>query len=182
MLSNRGWDCAEAASLCSWSYEVFRLGEERFDDDPSGKTAQDLHRLMVAIQDTTVNRTPIDVARIREYLQGTEDVVKFLRVEDCLGVASQLRSSVDLALDECSQNRCFARKQLEKRLREIEDARAQLDQQEKTARAELQGTEDHNRGLAAAKIVEATEKLQAVLRRVESGLGGWKNDVRTEAP
>lgn len=173
-LLSHGWDCPEAASLRAWSEEIYRLRGEESEDNMSNVAAvKDLTQLMASVQDTTVNRTPIDVAKIQEYLQGAEAFVKLLGLEDCLGVISQLRLSVCMALDESSRNNCVAQQRLEKRLREIEVARARLDQQVKVAEAELQEAEDHNRSLAATNILEATERVQAILRRIDSGLGDW---------
>lgn len=109
--------------------------EKKFEHSQRDKISKDLHLLATGIQDTIVNSTPIEIATVIKHLRGMEAIVKLLIIEGFLGAASRLRSSVCLALDEISQNKCFAEKELEERLRETKNARAQLDQQDKAARA-----------------------------------------------
>lgn len=181
ILLRHSWDCAEAASLRTWSEEIDCLRKAKSDDDISdAAAAKDLNLLMAAIQDTTVNRTPIDIARVQEYLQGAEAFVRLLGIEDCLSVISQLRSSVELAINGYSQSEGFAQRILRKRLLEIADARADLDKQEKIARDKMQKAKRVVRDRVEAEIVKAIEKVQAALLRIDSDLGNWENKMDLE--
>ncbi|KAH6953997.1 hypothetical protein BKA56DRAFT_706874 [Ilyonectria sp. MPI-CAGE-AT-0026] len=120
LLRKRGWNCVEA----------FISMRHTFDTEPS----RDLLQSVASIQDTVVNRTPIDSSRMKKFLDDAVELTEILKIKDYSDIVKKVRLDIGMAIVGLSREEQEAEDQQDKKLKRIAEERMELDRREAEVR------------------------------------------------
>lgn len=129
LLRKHGWNCAEAVALRTWM-DQFASIQHTFDTEPS----RDLLQSVIGIQDTVVNRTPIDSSRMKKFLDDAVELTDILKMKDYGDMVKKVRLDIGKAIEDLSREEQEAEDHQEKKLKRIAEERMKLDEREAEVR------------------------------------------------
>jgi hypothetical protein len=164
-LRKRCWDCPESVELSKWT-EVF--GREGILERGSPrKTLKELLHSIANIRHTAVHRLRTSSVGLELFIADAEDLVEVLGDPAYSKSISQLRTNVNSAITELTQNKQFLQLQLEHTQAAIEQQRAELDRREQEAINDAREEDRKYQILAGERVQKALEVI--------GNLGGTDN-------
>jgi hypothetical protein len=157
ILRNRGWDCPELVELSKWT-EVFRQ-EGILERESTRKTLKELLHSIANIRHTSVHRLRTSSVGLEMFIADAEDLVEVLGDTEYAKSISQLRTNINLAITELTQNKQFLQLQLEHTQAEIEQQRAELDRREQEAINYAREEDRKYQIVAGEKVQEALKVI-----------------------
>ncbi|KAH7233902.1 uncharacterized protein BKA55DRAFT_523373 [Fusarium redolens] len=110
-LRNRGWDCPESVELSKWTEVLKREGVLKREN--TRKTLQELLYSIANIRHTAVHRLRTSSVGLEMFIADAEDLVEVLGDTAYSKSISQLRTNMNSAITELTQNKQFLQLQLE---------------------------------------------------------------------
>ncbi|KAK2470480.1 hypothetical protein H9L39_18097 [Fusarium oxysporum f. sp. albedinis] len=156
-LRNRGWDCPESVELSKWTEVLKREGVLKREN--TRKTLKELLYSIANIRHTAVHRLRTSSVGLEMFIADAEDLVEVLGDTAYSKSISQLRTNMNSAITELTQNKQFLQLQLEQTRAAIERQRAELDRREQEAIDYAREEDRKYQILAGEKVQKALEVI-----------------------
>ncbi|EXK78110.1 hypothetical protein FOQG_17198 [Fusarium oxysporum f. sp. raphani 54005] len=156
-LRNRGWDCPESVELSKWTEVLKREGVLKREN--TRKTLKELLYSIANIRHTAVHRLRTSSVGLEMFIADAEDLVEVLGDTAYSKSISQLRTNMNSAITELTQNKQFLQLQLEQTRAAIERQRAELDRREQEAIDYAREEDRKYQILAGEKVQQALEVI-----------------------
>ncbi|GKU13200.1 unnamed protein product [Fusarium langsethiae] len=135
-LDKRGWTCAEAVPLQTWTV-LFRQNET-FETEENAFTLSYILNSVDNVQGLTIYRRVIDLDELRELLSHVEEFVQLLNTPAYWSAVKQLRQVIEDTLRRVNITATLFQKGADRKIAQIEEQRKRLKRQEDEAKQGLQ--------------------------------------------
>lgn len=129
LLQEHGWNCVEAVSLRTWMNHLANI--QHISDTIH---SENLWESVAGIQDTAVNRTPINSYILGKFLDDAVELTEILEMKNHGNIVRAIRLDIGKTIEGLSRGEQEAEDQQEKKLKRIAEERRRLDEREADAR------------------------------------------------
>jgi hypothetical protein len=135
-LDKRGWSCAEAVPLQTWT-DLFRQ-DETFETEENAFRLSYTLNSVDNVQGIAVHRRVVDLDELMKLLSDVEEFVRLLNTPTYWTAVKQLRHVINNTLSRVSVTATLVQKGADRKLAQIEDQKEKLKQQEEEVKQGLQ--------------------------------------------
>jgi DNA-binding transcriptional MerR regulator len=135
-LDKRGWTCAEAVPLQTWTV-LFRQNET-FETEENAFTLSYILNSVDNVQGLTIYRRVVDLDELRELLSHVEEFVQLLNTPAYWTAVKHLRQVIEDTLRRVNITATLFQKGADRKIAQIEEQRKRLKRQEDEVKQGLQ--------------------------------------------
>lgn len=160
LLTEKGWDCAEAVELNIWAHSLIRL-EHSFtqqDLDGVGKPFPELMSSMAQLRHTAVHRLRVTASRIEQFMVDSESLTKLLKDKQAVETMTRLRRQTHSTVDELKRRKDLIEARIASTREQFAARKVELERLEQAAVADLLKENLQCVSLAGSHLEEALER------------------------
>ncbi|KAJ8126091.1 hypothetical protein O1611_g7549 [Lasiodiplodia mahajangana] len=155
ILKRKRWDCSEAAELNLWAAELLqRQSEFANRADNIGQPLTKLLRSVADIRHTAVHRICISARGLEQFLLNAESLATLLGDTTRLKSLTELRRSIQQAMEELERNKHVLGSKLRETLKRVAAQRAELDRIEEIAISDMLREDGEYQAFAGKNLEE----------------------------
>ncbi|KAF5229170.1 hypothetical protein FANTH_14289 [Fusarium anthophilum] len=160
LLREHGWNCVEAVSLRTWMSHLASI--QHISDTVH---SEDLWESVAGIQDTAVNRTPIDSNVLRKFLDDAVKLTEILEMKNHGNIVRAIQLDIGKTIEGLSRGEQEAEDQQEKKIKLIAEERRRLAEREADARKDQ---EKNKRECQKSAELEVNALLEEAKKSLET--------------
>lgn len=158
-MAREGWDCPECVELNIWARTLL-ANQDRFQQanlESLGQPLTELSGSISHLRHTAVHRLRISATALERFLVDAEALTRLLEDDHRTTSITQLRRETQLTIGELKRNKDLLESQLNSKLKQISDQRAELDRLEHQAVEEMLKADKEYQILAGTNLDEAVQ-------------------------